>query len=755
MKHTAKPMSRQTTTLNNQKDDFSIEFYWALVSIAFLGVIVTYWKSFWYPFIFDDAPTIVQNFLVNHGSVAKIFNAHSRWVSVLINHLTATYYSMNPFYFRMVNLIMHGGLGFIIFYLMRQLLSELDDNEWAYAYKNSLASLTAIFFLLHPVQTQTAVYITQMRLEGLVLWTTVLLLICLRNLHHNQTTIAWIGWYSIAGILCFIAAGTKEIMIVIPFLVGITEYTFFSQGNIKKWATSMLMYLPLFIILYGTFLHFSRPFSLEQVLTFNIHLDNNRGNILTNSLDQKISSFHFLSGQFRIMMHYIRIFFWPTGLTFDYGWKLPNSWFELTVLGNLAALVLLWAYLFTRWLKNKSDVIVWGMAWFFIALLPRTSIIPTAELVCDYKTYVSSLGMMMILAYFFLKTLQFITKQINNRTKKVEGIICATVVGLMMYASHDRNKVWSGELSFWSDVIEKQENKSARVYNNYAAALHAAGIMPKAIETLYLSAAADPTYAEPLINLGICAANGGRDDEAIQYYEKAVSFLHEPHQEAFANLAHLYTKKNMLEKAFYTVIPALQLNPYYTVAWEVLAQIYERLGFPAGAAHARGQAQNRTDTFDLERHFAAAYFFKNNIPDALTLLEKVITYDDSFFYNFMAGSCYYQQARYEKALPCFEVSYKQNPTHVGCSYNLAMTYLNLKKFASAYPLFESLLPQEGALPYVSLQYAKCAFELGKKEIGNKTITHILTNTSLPDPIKQEASELQKLAMTKIKNVSKI
>lgn len=45
----------------------------------------------------------------------------------------------------MVNLIMHGGLGFMIFYLMRQLLSELDDNEWAYAYKNSLASLTAIF----------------------------------------------------------------------------------------------------------------------------------------------------------------------------------------------------------------------------------------------------------------------------------------------------------------------------------------------------------------------------------------------------------------------------------------------------------------------------------------------------------------------------------------------------------------------------------------------------------------------------------
>lgn len=145
-----------------------------------------------------------------------------------------------------------------------------------------------------------------MRLEGLVLWATLLLLLCLRNLHHARTTAAWIGWYSTAAILCFIAAGTKEIMIVIPFSWHHGIY-FFCCGNIKKWASNMLLYIPLFIVLYGTFLHYSRPFSLEQVLTFNIHLDNNRGNILTNS-NQKISSFHFLSGQFRIMMHYIRIF---------------------------------------------------------------------------------------------------------------------------------------------------------------------------------------------------------------------------------------------------------------------------------------------------------------------------------------------------------------------------------------------------------------------------------------------------------------
>lgn len=81
MKHTAKPICRPTAITKNQNDYFSIKFYWAVVGITFIGVIITYWSSFWYPFIFDDVPTIVQNFLVNHGSVAKIFNAHSRWAT--------------------------------------------------------------------------------------------------------------------------------------------------------------------------------------------------------------------------------------------------------------------------------------------------------------------------------------------------------------------------------------------------------------------------------------------------------------------------------------------------------------------------------------------------------------------------------------------------------------------------------------------------------------------------------------------------
>ncbi|MBL4588322.1 hypothetical protein JKY79_03180, partial [Candidatus Babeliales bacterium] len=608
--------------------------------VAFVSV---YFKSLWYPFIFDDAPTITGNVLVNHGDLSILFAANSRWVSMIINNLTVKLFGMNVFYFRIINLLMHGGLGILVVYTAKLLLSQLKDNEWVYPRRNLLASVVALLFLLHPVQTQTAIYISQMRLEGLVLFCTLGLILVLQQLKQSSNWLSWSGWYGLAAFICFIAAGSKEIMIVIPFLIGMTEYTFFAQGDLKKWSQTMLTYLPIFLILYGTFMMFSCPFSVKQVMSLDIALDNNRGNILTSGLDQKITSWHFLSGQFRIMVHYIKIFFIPTGLTFDYGWKLPSSWFELSVGMNLGALLLFWAYMLVRFFRDKTDIIVWATTWFFMGLLPRTSIIPTAELVCDYKTYMSSFGMMLLLAYLLVRGFEYLVTFAKGYEKQLGGICALFLIGIMSYSSEQCNQVWANDYSFWTHVVENQEHKTARVYNNYAAALHSVKQNDKALEMLHASCKADLTYAEPWINLGICASNEGSEEKAMEYFQKAVSFKHEPHKEAFANLANLYCKSGQAEKALTTVLPAIQLDPYYKVAWNVLALAYAKLGYKEGTEHAFSQMKTKSGHIDTERHLAAAYFFKNDIPNALTLLERVLTYNDSYFFNFMAGSCYYKQ----------------------------------------------------------------------------------------------------------------
>lgn len=715
--------------------------YFLGVVVAFIGTIIAYWESFWYPFIFDDVPTITQNFLVKYGTLKTIFNAHGRWVSILINNWVASNYGFNPFYFRMVNLFTHGITGFLFFYVTRLLLKELKNNQWIAERVDHLAALAAALYFLHPVQTQTAVYISQMRLEGLVLFLTLVGLTAMLKLHHAESILEQIGWYSLAMVAFFLGAGSKEIIVVVPLLIALTEFTFIAQGDLKVFLDRMLLYLPLFIILYATFLHFAQPFSVKQVLTCNIELDNNRGNVLTDDFKQKMTSLHFLSGQFRIFLHYIKIFFFPAGLCFDYGWKLPSSWTQFTVWGNLLVLLSLYGYLLHRWLRDKTDLIAWASFWFAIALAPRTSIIPTAELVCDYKTYLGSFGMMILLSYLLLMALDFISQTFYENKKTLHAATYTFLFFFMIYAVHDRNKVWSGELPFWSDVILKQETKSARVYNNYAAALYAAGQKPQAIQMLLASCQADPTYAEPLINLGTCAVTDGRDDEAIQYYEKAVSFLHEPHVEAFTNLAHLYFKKGLYEKALIAVVPALQLNPFYKTAWEVLALAYGGLNHPCGVENAIAQSKVTTEGFDVERHCAVSYFFQNNIPEALTRLEQVIKKENCFFYNFMIASCYYQQARYEKSSKYYGDAHAQDPSHINCTYNFGMSLLNEKKYKDAYELFTLIEHEKERLPFLLLQCARCEHELGHKEAARNTINQILTSTTLPAVVKNDASQL--------------
>lgn len=712
---------------------------WGLIAVV-VGTVVTYFQSLWYPFIFDDVPTITHNYLVKLGSLSQIFNAHTRWVSVMINNLTARFAGFDPFYFRLVSLAMHLTLGLVVFGLLRTLLSGLKNKSWAQQNADWLSVIAAGLFLLHPVQTQTATYISQMRLEGLALLTTLLTIWSMVNMARARSEMVQWAWYATAIGLAFISAGTKEIIIVLPMLALLTEWFFVAQGDRSIFFKRLLWYLPLVAVFYLTFTHFPTPFSVSQVLKLDIALDNNRGNILTGALDKKITSLHYLSGQFRVLFHYFTMFVWPFGLSFDYGWALPTSWLSLDVLGYLALLCLMAAYVIRRWWKDPLDVVAWGAVWFFIAIIPRASIVPSAELACDYKTYLGSPGMMLVLAYGLLSATQWLASWLAFDRAKIATSVMVVCALFCSIVSNRRNVTWSSELNFWTDVIEKQEHKSSRVYNNYAAALYGSGQKERGIAMLHESCKADPLYAEPIINLGTCALFAGNKDEAIAYYEKAVSYTHEPHAEAFASLASLYAERNLIEKAVSTIIPALQLNPFYPAAWDLLISLYQQLGHPSGAQHALQQKMNTTDKFDLDRHVAAAYFFQNNIPEALTLLEKVVLQDDCFLYNFMAATCYYQQARYEKAAHYFARAHQFNPTHTSCAYNLGMSYLNTQKYAEAQPVFGSMLHLQETFPYVRLQYAKCLAAQGIKDAAQKTLKEILSVEKRPD-IRAEAASL--------------
>ena len=61
--------------------------------------------------------------------------------------------------------------------------------------------------------------------------------------------------------------------------------------------------------------------------------------------------------------------------------------------------------------QNATSIIAFGFLWFFIAIGPRSSFIPSSELLTDYKTYLASLGVLLLLALGVVKLIALLFEE--------------------------------------------------------------------------------------------------------------------------------------------------------------------------------------------------------------------------------------------------------------------------------------------------------------------------------------------------------
>ncbi len=352
----------------------SYSFWQKLLPPTLLSIItiIFYYPSLWGPFIWDDLPTITKNIHVIWGSknVFNEFYANNRWISNFLNQFTYKFWANNPFGYRLINLILHISIGILIFFLVLKLLSSLKQSNFLKQNAYIISILTSGLFLLHPTQTQTATYINQMRLEGTVVFFTMAILLAFTYAAKTANIYLKIFLYSVSLILTSFAAGTKEIIIVLPFLMLLADWFFIAQGNWKSLIKRILIHALIFLSLFGTFAKWGwKPPQPKQIS--QMAFKSNRGNILTSTPEEKITPKLFMISQFKVVLHYLTIFFWPLNLSFDYETKLSTSFWNNDVIFPLLTLLLILLFATFLFIKNRTNFISFCVAWFFISILPR------------------------------------------------------------------------------------------------------------------------------------------------------------------------------------------------------------------------------------------------------------------------------------------------------------------------------------------------------------------------------------------------
>jgi hypothetical protein len=328
-------------------------------------------------------------------------------------------------------------------------------------YSKTIAALSALLFICHPVQTESVTYIYQRvtSLSTLFYLLSVVAYIKWRLLNlelestRKKSLFARPLFLYLASIIAAVSAmKTKEIAFTLPVMIALYEFTFFG-GRIRR----RLMYLfPLFLtmlIIPLTLLDIDKPAGelIGAVSeTMRDHTSMSRGD--------------YFFTQFSVVITYIRLIFLPVNQNLDYDYPIYHSFFDTTVLFSFSVLFLIFAfaiYLFHRSKHTDKSLrlISFGILWFFVALSVESSIIPIPHVIFEHRLYLSSVGVFIaIITLIFIGVLR-----LKDRWRHADNAAAATIfviVIILTGATYARNEVWKSGISLWQDVINKSPKKA-------------------------------------------------------------------------------------------------------------------------------------------------------------------------------------------------------------------------------------------------------------------------------------------------------
>lgn len=505
-----------------------------IILLSCLGGIV-YSHSFENSFHFDDFPTIVNNISIkNIHQVNRIWAFWpTRFISYLSFALNYHWGGLNVLGYHIFNLLIHVGTALLVWWLM-MLISD-----------SALVSFfTATVFLVHPLQTQTVNYIFQRCTLLAAFFYLSSLTLYIKSV-QSQKKVYYIGSLLAAILSMF----SKETAISLPFMICFYEFYFLKS---RCWQRLMPFLITVLIIPYTW--HLSNPI---HFVAMKKTVEGYAGGVTVQQ--------YFLT-ELRVMVTYVRMLFIPAYQTIDYDYPLSKSLFEMPVILN--SLVLFFIVGGALRLKNTNKLAAFGIFWFFMTLMPESSIWPNLDVIFEHRLYLPLAGY----SIFLTSALFYCLK---NKTPWVIVILSVLSIVYSLLAYH-RNNVWKNEFTLWNEAVHRSPAK-ARPYLNRGSAYLNNGVLDLALADFNKAIAIDSTDAIVYSNRGLVYEKKGDLDQAILNFSQAIAINH--YIGAYANRGVAYGNKGELNKSLSDFNYIIERDPNYNVAVYInRGTIYQKKG---------------------------------------------------------------------------------------------------------------------------------------------------------------------------------
>jgi tetratricopeptide (TPR) repeat protein len=668
-----------------------------VLTIIFV-VLLIYSNTFNAPFQFDDAPNIVDNpaikdfqYFSDTSRAESIDVANNkalfktRYIGYLTFALNYRLHGLDVTGYHLVNIFIHMFNSLLLYRLMTLTLRTpffsaagghlaLPDSS-----RSFIAFFTTLIFAVHPIQTQAVTYIVQ-RFASLA------------TLFYLMSLVMYIKWkekkeqqanryaspamfYTVSLVSAVLAMKTKEFAFTLPVVMTMYELMFFDGKTIKRLLYLVPFFLTILLI----------PLSLADTgssLTDISGINDEAVNM--SGASESISRPDYLFTQFRVIVTYVRLLFFPVNQNIDYDYPIYKSFFSPAVfLSFLFLLSLIIAGIYVYRLSKRSEtkdrywfrLISFGIFWFFIALFAESGIIPIRDVIFEHRVYLPSVGFFMILTVAIGAGLERWGSSTAHVKKAVLYVMLAVIL-VFSGATYARNTLWNDSVRLWGNAIEGSPNK-ARPHYNLGLSYKVRGRIDEAINEYQIALKLKPDFAETRYNLGMAYEAQGRLSEAINEYQTALK-LNPAHARSHNNLGNIYAAQGRIDEAINEYKTVLNLSPNFIEAHNNLGVAYKAQGQIDEAINEYQIALKlKPDYAEVHNNLGIAYKAEGQIDEAINEYQTAVKLKPDYAYaHNNLGVVYVAQGRINEAINEYQIALKLKPDLASARQNLDLLLKN-------------------------------------------------------------------------------
>lgn len=597
--------------------------------------------DFWFEQNFPPSPEKIE-----HWKEEKIV-PHSSW-----NFIDGKLQDPDPYYYHIDIFITYIILGILLFFMFNKIFTVSLQHRW-----NPLFALFATaFFMLHTANVETITYIIS-RSDS---FSTLMIVLAMVMYLYKP---AWHKFY-IYAIPIIIGFFVKEpaimfapilFIFILLFEEKISFTSIFNGEKTKQGLSAFLKTLPLFILAIVLF-----AWSIHKTPST---WTSGAGTSFGDRMD-------YLQTQAFVVVHYFNNFFLPLNLSADTDWKIIKNFFDDRVLIGIVFVATLISIAFITSKQEKHRPIAFGICWFFIALIPTSSIFPFSEVLNDHRTFFPYIGLTMATIWpLALLIIKHEEKIVNNTALAILTIAIPSVILFAhIIGVRTRVDVWSSGETLWHDVAIKSPG-NGRGLMNYGNALMGKGDYEGAREYYNKAKVLYPYYSYIYINLGVLNAATGNQAEAENNYKYALQ-LDNKNPESYYYYANWLRSQNRIDEAKNIVQQGLALSPNH-IALNNLNEPLQKL--PSGATKLDAAIVKANDNPTAENYVNLSLEFCNAGKYELCIqaAEKAIQLKPGYdlAYNNMCYA-YIMLKQWDKAIEAGTIGLKANPDNKQLRGNL-------------------------------------------------------------------------------------